>query len=49
MVAGHWFRQIEKVLEAMNITSDAVRIRLAMFQLEVSSMCGGTRLRPLET
>ena len=23
MVADHWFRQIEKVLEAMDITSDA--------------------------
>ena len=22
MVAGHWFRHIEKVLEAMDITSD---------------------------
>ena len=26
--------QIEKVLEAMNITSDTTRIRLATFQLE---------------
>ena len=34
MVSGHWFIQIEKVLEAMEITSDATRIRLAMFQLE---------------
>ena len=34
MVADHWFRQIEKVLEAMKITSDATRIRLATFQLE---------------
>ena len=34
MVADHWFMQIEKVLEAMEITSDATRIRLAMFQLE---------------
>ena len=29
MVADHWFMQIEKVLEAMEITSDATRIRLA--------------------
>ena len=34
MVADHWFMQIEKVLEAMDITSDATRIRLAAFQLE---------------
>ena len=34
MVADHWFMQIEKVLEAMNITSDATRIRLATFQLK---------------
>ena len=34
MVADHWFMQIEKVLEAMEITSDVTRIRLAAFQLE---------------
>ena len=34
MVAYHWFMQIEKVLEAMKITSNATRIRLAAFQLE---------------
>ena len=34
MVADHWFMQIEKVLEAMEITSDATRIRLPAFQLE---------------
>ena len=34
MVADHWFMQIEKVLEAMEITSDATRVRLAAFQLE---------------
>ena len=31
MVVDHWFRQIEKVLEAMEITSDTTRIRLAAF------------------
>ena len=31
MVADHWLIQIEKVLEAMEITSDATRIRLAAF------------------
>ena len=34
MVADHWFMQIENVLEAMEITSDTTRIRLATFQLE---------------
>ena len=34
MVADHWFIQIENVLEAMEITSDTTRIRLAAFQLE---------------
>ena len=31
MVADHWFMQIEKVLETMEITSDTTRIRLAEF------------------
>ena len=34
MVADHWFMQIEKVLEAMEITSYTTKIRLAAFQLE---------------
>ena len=34
MVADHWFIQIKKVLEAMEITSNTTRIRLALFQLE---------------
>ena len=34
MVVDHWFIKIEKVLEAMKITSDTTRIRLAAFQLE---------------
>ena len=34
MVADHWFMQVKKVLEAMEITSDTTKIRLAMFQLE---------------
>ena len=34
MVADHWFIQVEKVLEAMEITSDVTRIRLAAFQLQ---------------
>ena len=31
MVVDHWFMQIEKVLEAMEVTSDATRIRLVAF------------------
>ena len=31
MVTDHWFIQIEKVLEAMEITSNTTRIRLAVF------------------
>ena len=34
MVADQWFMHIENVLEAMEITSDMTRIRLAAFQLE---------------
>ena len=34
MVADHWFMQIEKVLKAMEITSDVTKIKLAAFQLE---------------
>ena len=34
MVADHWFMQVEKVLEAMEITFDTTKIRLVAFQLE---------------
>ena len=34
MDEDHWFMQIEKVLEAMEITSDTTRIRVAAFHLE---------------
>ena len=37
MVAYHWFRQIEKVLEAIDITFDMAKIKLAVFQLEGES------------
>ena len=37
MVADHWFRQVERVLEAMEITSDVTKIKLATFQLEGES------------
>ena len=37
MVADHWFRQVERVLEAMEITYDSTRIRLVAFHLEGES------------
>ena len=37
MMADHWFRQIEKVLKAIEITFDATKIRLVAFQLEGES------------
>ena len=37
VVADHWFRQVKRILEAMEITSDATRIRLATFKLEGES------------
>ena len=37
MVADHWFQQIEKISEAMEITSDAINIRLAEFRLDGES------------
>ena len=37
MVANHWFRQVQRILEALEITSDATRIRLATFRLEGES------------
>ena len=37
VVADHWFRQVKRILEAMEITSDAKRIRLATFWLEGES------------
>ena len=48
MVAGHWFIQIEKVIEAMEITSDTTRIRLATFQLEERPKYDGNGQEPLE-
>ena len=37
VTADHWFRQVERILEAMNITSNVMRIRIATFQLEGES------------
>ena len=49
MVIDHWFMQIEKVLEAMEITFDTTRIRLAVFQLEGEAQVWGNGQGPLET
>ena len=49
MVSDHWIMQIEKVLEAMEITSGATRIRLAAFQLESEAKYGRNGRRPLMT
>ena len=52
MVADHWFRQIERILRAMEITSDTARITLASFQLEGESQIWWewvTTSRDLET
>ena len=40
MVVDHWFIQIKKVLEAMEITFDTTRIRLVAFQLESEAQVG---------
>ena len=52
MVANHWFHQIERILRAMEITSDTTRITLASFQLEGESQIWWewvTTSRDLET
>ena len=37
MVVDHWFRRVKRVFEAMEITFNAIRIKLATFQLEGES------------
>ena len=37
MVADHWFQQVEKILEAMEVSSDATKVKLAAFHLEGES------------
>ena len=52
MVADHWFRKIERILRAMEITSDTTRIMLASFQLKGESQIWWewvTTSRDLET
>ena len=36
-VVDHWFRQLGKILKAMEVTFDATKIKLAAFQLEGES------------
>ena len=45
MVADHWFRQVEKILEASEITFDALRIRLVAFHLEGESQVWWNRVK----
>ena len=45
MVADHWFRQIERILRAMEITSDTTRITLLHSRLWVSPRYGGSGSR----
>ena len=37
MVANHWFLKVKKIMEAMEITFDVNKIKLAVFQLEGES------------
>ena len=37
MVADHWFRQVRKILEAIEVTSDATKVKLATFPLDGES------------
>ena len=37
MVADHWFHQVGKIMETMEITSDATKIKLSAFQLQGKS------------
>ena len=37
VVVDHWFQQVERVFEAMEITSNPTKIRLATFRLEGES------------
>ena len=37
IVVDPWFQKVDKIVEATEITSDANRIKLAVFQLESES------------
>ena len=48
MVADHWFMQVEKILEAMEIASYTTRIILDAFQLAGEAQVWWNWQRPLE-
>ena len=37
VIAAHWFRKVDKILEAMEITFDATKMKIATFYLEGES------------
>ena len=45
MEADYWFRQVGKILEAMEITFNATRIRLAVFLIEGESLVWWDRVK----
>ena len=52
MVADHWFHQIERILRALEITSNTTRVTLVSLQLEGESQIWWdwvTTSRDLET
>ena len=49
MIDDHWFRKVEKILEAMEIIFDATKIKLVEFQLEVNPEYGGIGTKPRGT
>ena len=44
MVANHWFCQVEKIMEAMEITSNATKIKLVAFQLVAFQLDGESQV-----
>ncbi|CAK9148205.1 unnamed protein product [Ilex paraguariensis] len=48
MVADNWFQQVDKILEAMEIVSDATKIRLAIFQFEGDAHQWWTWAKPID-
>ena len=37
MITNHWYWEVEKILKAMEIISDATKIKLVAFKLEGES------------
>ena len=46
MISNHWLRQVEKIMEAIEITFDATKIKLVAFYLEGELQCGGIGSKP---